>query len=123
MTLSAILSSPDFRAAGVLGAVSLEWLVLAFGLTAAAALVGSLALALVRARRAAQKQARKLRASDERFRRYADASQQGVWMTDARGKVVYVNPRLAQYLGCSVQEVVGSPSREFVVEAQRTGRP
>lgn len=67
--------------------------------------------------------ARRLHDSEERFQTLAAATQQGVWVTEDRGNLTYVNSRLAQHLGYHVEEMIGRPVREFLTESQRTNGP
>jgi two-component system cell cycle sensor histidine kinase/response regulator CckA len=54
-----------------------------------------------------------LQESEERFRRLSDASFEGVAFTDA-GKVILANARLAEMLGCEMEELVGSSASDWI---------
>jgi two-component system cell cycle sensor histidine kinase/response regulator CckA len=60
-----------------------------------------------------------LRASDRRYRRIVDNTLEGVWMYDAEGKTTFMNPRMAEMLGCRVEEVLGMPIFSFMHESLR----
>lgn len=55
-----------------------------------------------------------LRASDLRYRRIVDNTLEGIWMYDDAGMTTFVNPRLAEMLGCSVEEMLGKPVFAFM---------
>src|SRR5712691_6177497 len=56
----------------------------------------------------------KLRASEERFRRMAESAPLGLFLGDARGRAVYVNPRLVELLDCPAHELLGDGWREHL---------
>jgi PAS domain S-box-containing protein len=60
-----------------------------------------------------------LRASELRYRRIVDNTSDGVWMYDASGNTTFMNPRMAEMLGCSVESAIGQPVYAFVDEALR----
>ena len=63
---------------------------------------------------------RKLRESEARYRRLLDTAYEGIWTLNPGGRINYVNPRLAQMLGYSVQELLNRPVLDFIEqEAQR----
>jgi len=95
-----------------------------------AGVVLSLLLALIthqlvtgraRAYAAAQAMTRELRASEERYRRIVDTASEGIWLLDASGRVAFVNPRIAQWLGLSEDAMQGRPVDDFMdpEEAER----
>jgi PAS domain S-box-containing protein len=73
---------------------------------------GAMALMLdLSERRAAE---RALAESETRWRRFVETMQEGVWMTDRRDALVFVNDQLAALLGYSREEVMGVSALEFV---------
>jgi len=54
-----------------------------------------------RANAAAQAMTRELRESEERYRRIVETASEGIWLLDADHRVVFVNPRIAQWLGAT----------------------
>lgn len=74
--------------------------------------IGAMALMLdLTERRAAE---RALEASEMRWRRFVETMQEGVWMTDSRDAVVFVNDQLAALMGYRREEVMGVNVLEFV---------
>ncbi len=55
-----------------------------------------------------------LRASEEQFRRIVTTAQEGIWQIDADGITTYVNQRMAEMLGCSVDDMRGAPVTRFL---------
>jgi len=48
-----------------------------------------------------------LRVSEERYRRIVETTQEGIWQIDADGRTTFVNRRMAEMLGYSVEELRG----------------
>jgi PAS domain S-box-containing protein len=59
---------------------------------------------------------RKLRESEERYRRVLDTAYEGIWTVDAQGQINYVNPRMAQMLGYTMQNMLARPMFDFMDE-------
>jgi PAS domain S-box-containing protein len=55
-----------------------------------------------------------LRASDERYRQIVQTANEGIWVTDEREQVTFANQRLAEMLGCTPEELLSRPARDFV---------
>ncbi len=56
----------------------------------------------------------KLRRSEQRFRRIVDTAQEGILFTDSSGNARYVNQRMADMVGWTVEEMHGRPVAEFL---------
>ncbi len=56
---------------------------------------------------------RALRESEERFRRIVELATEGIWATDLEGNTTFVNPRMAELLGYTVDEMLGRPVQDF----------
>jgi PAS domain S-box-containing protein len=56
---------------------------------------------------------RAVQASEERYRNIIETTTEGVWMIDSDHRTTYVNARMAEMLGCSVDEMLGRPVSEF----------
>jgi PAS domain S-box-containing protein len=61
----------------------------------------------------------KLRESEQRYRRLIDTAYEGIWTVDDRGRINYLNQRIAQMLGYSVQEMLERPMFDFMDEEAR----
>ncbi|HZT43797.1 MAG TPA: PAS domain S-box protein [Chthonomonadaceae bacterium] len=57
---------------------------------------------------------RALRESEERYRRIVETVQEGIWMQDVDGKTIYVNSKMAEMLGYTVEEMLGRPVSAFL---------
>ena len=57
-----------------------------------------------------------LRASEEKFRHFAESANEGIWALDAGQRVTFVNPRLADMLGYAVDDMIGRPAVDFLCE-------
>ncbi len=56
---------------------------------------------------------RALQESEERYRRIVETAVEGIWSTDSEGKTDYINPRGAQMLGYTPEEMLGRSPLEF----------
>jgi PAS domain S-box-containing protein len=87
------------------------------GGTLLSVLLSLLTYQLVTGRRRAHEAARamtlELRASEARYRRILDTASEGIWMTDAAGRIVFANPRLHQMLGCAELAMIGKPLTDY----------
>ncbi|WP_228060489.1 MULTISPECIES: PAS domain S-box protein [unclassified Coleofasciculus] len=68
-------------------------------------LISSLNLELRTAKSRIEVSLRKLRDSEERYRCLVDTAYEGIWTSDAAGRINYVNQRMAQMLGHSIEEM------------------
>jgi PAS domain S-box-containing protein len=59
---------------------------------------------------------RAVQASEERYRNIIETTTEGVWMIDSDHRTTYVNARMAEMLGYSVDEMLGKPVAEFMPE-------
>ncbi|MDR3577569.1 MAG: PAS domain S-box protein [Anaerolineaceae bacterium] len=57
-----------------------------------------------------------LRLSEHNYRQLAESLNEGIWRFDRAGKTSFVNPRLAEMLGYSIDEIAGRHVVEFVDE-------
>jgi diguanylate cyclase (GGDEF)-like protein/PAS domain S-box-containing protein len=57
-----------------------------------------------------------LERSEERFRRIVHSAEEGVWEIDAIAVTTFVNPRMADMLGYSIEEMLGRPLVAFMDE-------
>jgi diguanylate cyclase (GGDEF)-like protein/PAS domain S-box-containing protein len=62
----------------------------------------------------AKRAAEALRASEERYRRIVDTAYEGIWVIDAQNMTTFVNPRMADMLGWTVEEMVGRPLFDYL---------
>jgi PAS domain S-box-containing protein len=57
--------------------------------------------------------------SEMRYRRIVDTSSEGIWQLDQENKTVFVNPRMAEMLGYSVEEILGKSFLNFLLETDK----
>jgi diguanylate cyclase (GGDEF)-like protein/PAS domain S-box-containing protein len=57
-----------------------------------------------------------LERSEERLRRIVHSTQEGVWEIDAQSRTSFVNPRMADMLGYTIEEMLGQPLVAFMDE-------
>ena len=77
------------------------------------------ALDEARERRARRAAVEAQRASEERFRSVAEASQEWIWETDAEGAFVYCNPAATAILGYSMGTLLGQRAVDYVCDEDR----
>ncbi|HOV86801.1 MAG TPA: PAS domain S-box protein [Syntrophobacteraceae bacterium] len=51
--------------------------------------------------------------SEKRYRQLVELAQEGIWVTDVAGNTTFVNPRMAEMLGYSPEEMSGRPFCAF----------
>ncbi len=56
-----------------------------------------------------------LRRSEQRYRRIVETAREGVWVHDVEGRTTFVNARMAEMLGYTVDDLEGRPVIDFVV--------
>jgi two-component system, cell cycle sensor histidine kinase and response regulator CckA len=60
-----------------------------------------------------------LRSSEERYRRIVETTLEGVWMIDLDGNTTVANKRMAEMLGCSLDEMSTAKVWDFIDESDR----
>ena len=64
---------------------------------------------------------RALQDSEQRFKQLVDVAQEGIWVSDDRGMITYVNQRMVELLGYQNGAMLGRPVLEFIDAASRDG--
>ncbi len=62
-----------------------------------------------------------LQESEQRFKQLVDAAQEGIWLSDDRGVITYVNQRMAELLGYQNGALLGHLVYEFIDPGSRAG--
>ncbi len=60
-----------------------------------------------------------LEESEEHYRRIVETAAEGIWAVDAQARTIFANARMAELLGCSVEEIMGQPPFVFMDEVNR----
>ncbi len=60
-----------------------------------------------------------LKKSEEAYRRIIETSNEGIWILDTEGKVLFANDRVGEILGYSQEEIIGRITFDFLVESQK----
>lgn len=55
-----------------------------------------------------------LRRSREQYQKIVETAQEGIWMTDAHNRTIFANPKMADILGSSVQNLLGTDITSFL---------
>jgi PAS domain S-box-containing protein len=63
-----------------------------------------------------QTQREGLEQSERRYREIVETANDGIWMLDARLMTLFVNPRMAEMLGYTVDEMSGTPLSNYLAE-------
>jgi PAS domain S-box-containing protein len=58
-----------------------------------------------------------LRRSEDCFRNIVNTAQEGIWLIDQEARTTFVNRRMAEMLGCSVEEMVNQSAFAFMDQA------
>jgi len=64
-----------------------------------------------------QQMKEELRTSEARYRQIVETAQEGIWVIDADNKTTFVNNKLAEMLGYTVNEMIGADLLAFTAEA------
>ncbi len=59
-----------------------------------------------------------LRESEEKYRTIVETANEGIWITDTERKTILINQRMADMLGCTIEEMIGRAPSEFLDEDQ-----
>ncbi len=62
-----------------------------------------------------------LRRSEERYRRIVDTASEGILMMDDELLISFVNARMAEMLGCQVEDMIGTPLLDFLFKEDKPG--
>jgi two-component system cell cycle sensor histidine kinase/response regulator CckA len=57
-----------------------------------------------------------LRRSEEKYRRIVDTASEGIWVLGPDHRTTFANARMAEMLGFSVEELIGRPVTDFMLE-------
>jgi PAS domain S-box-containing protein len=60
-----------------------------------------------------------LRESEERYRRIVETAQEGIWIIDINNRTAFANRKMAEMLGYTADEMVGSPLDAFLDESAK----
>jgi PAS domain S-box-containing protein len=66
------------------------------------------------------KMERKLKESEEKFRRIVETAQEGIWVLDTEDRTTYVNKRMAEMLGYRENEMIGKKPVDFLIEKEHS---
>ncbi|HYI91958.1 MAG TPA: PAS domain S-box protein, partial [Bryobacteraceae bacterium] len=55
-----------------------------------------------------------LKRSEEKYRRIVDTAHEGIWLVDDRRTLIFVNQRIAEMIGYSVDELIGRSANDFI---------
>jgi len=58
-----------------------------------------------------------IRESEYKYRTLVETLQEGIWVIDKEGYTTYVNPRMAQMLGYTTEDMIGRPLFSFMLES------
>lgn len=83
-------------------------------------LISAIISALHSAKQRAEVNLLNLKASEQRYRRIIETAYEGIWAFDAQLKINYVNQRIAEMFGCSIEEMLDRSLFEFMDEEARS---
>ncbi len=64
---------------------------------------------------------RALRGSEEGYRRIVETAQEGIWQADADDVTTFINQKMADLLGYTVEEMIGASILDFADDAEQPG--
>ncbi len=60
-----------------------------------------------------------LERSEERLRRIVHSADEGIWEIDAEARTTFVNPKMAEMLGITIEDMLGQPVTDFMDDEGR----
>jgi len=60
-----------------------------------------------------------LKQSEEKYRNIVETTQEGILVTDLEGKITFANKRIADYLGYTVNELMGKSGLDLALESEK----
>jgi len=61
-----------------------------------------------------------LHESEEKYRNIVETTNEGIWVSDAEARPIYVNKKMAEMLGYSPEELIGRFGVDFADEKKKT---
>ncbi|MGB9927002.1 MAG: PAS domain S-box protein [Methanosarcina sp.] len=55
-----------------------------------------------------------LRESETKYRDIVETAQEGIWLIDADDRTVFINPKISEMLGYSIEEILGQSPQKFM---------
>ena len=62
---------------------------------------------------------KELSKSEENYRRIVETANEGIWITDPEGNVLFINDKITEMLGYSKEEIIGHVGLDFMAEGQK----
>jgi PAS domain S-box-containing protein len=59
-----------------------------------------------------------LRESEEKYRTIVETANEGIWITGPKRETILINQRMAEMLGCTIEEMIGRTPSEYLDEDQ-----
>ncbi|MEW5858485.1 MAG: PAS domain S-box protein, partial [Cyanobacteriota bacterium] len=84
-----------------------------------ALLICSLSAELRSAKQRAEENLAKLKASEEQYRRIVETANEAIWLVNAEWRTEYVNQRMAEMFGYSIEEMLGRSIFDFMDTSAR----
>ena len=60
-----------------------------------------------------------LRLSESKYRHIIETSREGIWILDTNNRTIFVNQKVSEMLGYSVDEILGQPPQKFLAPKYR----
>jgi PAS domain S-box-containing protein len=62
---------------------------------------------------------KELRKSEQDYRRIIETANEGIWITDPEGKILFINDKITEMIGYSKEEITGHNGLDFMAKEQR----
>jgi PAS domain S-box-containing protein len=111
---SIVIATPESDVVGIIHGFRSWWLLIAGLMFVSAALFLSRSLTIAREESKRRGIELALQQSERKYRQLVELAQEGIWVIDTGGDTTFVNPRMAEMLGYTIQEMLGRPLRFFM---------
>ncbi len=111
---SIAVATPQGEVSGIIHGFRGKWLLIAGLMFVSAALYLSRSLIIAKEESKRREIELALQESERKYRQLIELAQEGIWVIDTGGDTTFVNPRMAEILGYTTQEMLGRPLQSFM---------
>jgi PAS domain S-box-containing protein len=111
---SIVIATPESEVFGILHGFRGRWFLIAGLMLVSAALFLSRSLIIAKEESKRRRIELALQESERKYRQLIELAQEGIWVIDTGGDTTFVNPRMAEILGYTTQEMLGRPLQSFM---------
>jgi PAS domain S-box-containing protein len=111
---SIVIATPESEIFGIIHGLRSWWLLIAGLMIVSAALYLGRSLIISKEESKRRLIESALQKSEKKYRQLIELAREGIWVIDTGGDTTFVNPRMAEILGYTTQEMLGRPLHSFM---------